>query len=175
MKTYAGIGSRRTPDDVQSLMTAIATRLAQDDWVLRSGHADGADRAFEIGAGSKAEIYLPWTYFNQHVPIQGRRFATPTIEALDLAQHYHPAWHLCGSKARLLHARNMHQILGIQLTDPVKFVICWTPDGLDSGGTGQALRLARSRNIPIFNLQDQPSRSRLEKFVAPVNGLAVSR
>lgn len=53
---------------------------------------------------------------------------------------------------QLLHARNMHIILGANLDSPVEIVICWTKDGLRSGGTGQALRLAESRDIPIYDL-----------------------
>ena len=32
------------------------------------------------------------------------------------------------------------------------FVICWTKDAKDIGGTGLAIRLARKQNIPVFNL-----------------------
>jgi len=163
-KTYAGIGSRRTPKDVQRLMTQIATKLAQQGWTLRSGHADGADLAFERGAGSQTEIYLPWTSFNAHWPIAGQRFAAPTQTALAMAKDYHPAWKACSSGARLLHARNVHQILGPDLQEPVKFVLCWTPDGQDSGGTGQALRLARKNGIPVFNLYDPETHARLSRF-----------
>jgi hypothetical protein len=62
--------------------------------------------------------------------------------------------------ARHLHARNTHQILGPNLepADPARFVICWTPnattDGLGrhTGGTGQALRIAATHGINVFNL-----------------------
>jgi hypothetical protein len=48
-RTYTGIGARRTPSDVLDLMHSLAMRLS-GGWVLRSGGADGADRAFEEGA-----------------------------------------------------------------------------------------------------------------------------
>lgn len=48
-----------------------------------------------------------------------------------------------------MHARNMHQILGIDLKTPVDMVICWSPG---HGGTEQALRLARAYGIHIVNL-----------------------
>jgi len=162
---YAGIGSRKTPKDIQKLMTEIAAKLSSQGWVLRSGHADGADLAFERGAGIHAQVYLPWASFNQHWAIQGYRFAAPTQAALLLAQAYHPAWQKCSSGAKQLHARNVHQILGLDLQEPVKFVICWTPDGQDSGGTGQALRLARKNGIPVFNLYDPETHARLSRFV----------
>lgn len=43
--------------------------------------------------------------------------------------------------------RNIFQILGENLDNQTKLVICWT-----EGGTGQALRLAESLNIPIIDL-----------------------
>ena len=51
-----------------------------------------------------------------------------------------------------LQARNCYQVLGEHLNDPVKMVICWTPRGSGSGGTGQAIRLARAYKIPVFDL-----------------------
>ena len=171
MKFYAGIGSRKTPQDILTLMTSIATRLSHDGWVLRSGHADGADRAFEIGASNNAEIYLPWPSFNSHWQILSQQFMAPTQAAMELAARTHPAWHKCGQAARKLHARNMHQILGLELNDPVRFVICWTPldaQGLPTGGTAQAIRLADLRGIPVFNLFLEEHRTRLERYVTPV-------
>lgn len=50
-----------------------------------------------------------------------------------------------------LQARNSYQILGLDLNTPSNFVICWTKNGKGSGGTGQAIRIARAYNIPIFD------------------------
>ena len=46
---YTGVGPRDTPQDVLQLMMAIGKRMAELNWVLRSGGADGADKAFEVG------------------------------------------------------------------------------------------------------------------------------
>ena len=51
-------------------------------------------------------------------------------------------------------ARNMHQVLGLTLDVPTDFIVCWTPDGKASGGTGQALRVAKDFSIPIYNLKN---------------------
>ena len=56
---YAGIGARATPPPILSLMTRAAFALCKRGYVLRSGHAIGADSAFERGAGSAAQIFLP--------------------------------------------------------------------------------------------------------------------
>jgi hypothetical protein len=173
---YAGIGSRKTPKETLALMTQIASKLRDLGYVLRSGHADGADQAFEAGAAGRAQIFLPWLSFNHHVTTgDANIFAAPSQQAHILAAQIHPNWAACSQAAQKLHARNMHQILGPDLKDPVRFVICWTPivNGIETGGTAQAIRLARSRNIPVFNLEREKDRERLQRFVAPVNGLAV--
>jgi hypothetical protein len=64
----------------------------------------------------------------------------------------HPAWPRLSQGAQRLHARNCHQVLGLDLRTPSAFVVCWTPNGSGSGGTGTAIKLACSRNIPVFDL-----------------------
>lgn len=136
---YTGIGSRETPDDVCDLMSSLAMKLRIRGFTLRSGGAKGADSAFEKGAGSLKEIFTS---------------SDATSEALELASRYHPNWGRCNDWARALHARNGFQILGRDLKSPTDFVICWTKDGKASGGTGQALRIAKDFNIPVFNLHN---------------------
>lgn len=140
-KIYTGIGSRETPNPILILMTAIAGDLEKRGWVLRSGGASGADAAFEQGVKNKSHsvIYRP-----EHT----------TLEAMQLAAKFHPAWDRCSAYARKLHGRNCFQILGITLDNPTKFVVCWTKDGKASGGTGQAIRMAEAYSIPVFNLHD---------------------
>jgi len=149
-RVYAGIGSRETPERVLATMKAIGSHLAKTGWTLRSGGAFGADSAFEAGAtesGGKAEIWLPWAGFNG-----SRSQLSPSPEAFELASQHHPAWERLGRGPRALHARNGHQILGSDLSTPVDFVVCWTKGGKGGGGTGQAIRLARSKGIQVFDL-----------------------
>lgn len=146
---YAGIGSRETPDHALVLMTRIAAAHARRGYVLRSGAAPGADAAFERGVplGGLKDIWLPWLGFQGHTSR-----LLPSPEAYVLAEHYHPAWDRCSKTAKDLHARNSHQVLGGDLKSPVSHVICWTPNGAGGGGTGQAIRIARARKIPVFDL-----------------------
>lgn len=141
------------------LMTAAAEILAQRGWILRSGHAPGADQAFEAGAGSQAEVYLPWPGFERSVPLVAQTVVErPHPAAFELATEHHPGWEYLPRGARALHARNAHQVLGADLRTPVSFVLCWTSDGsldgrgADTGGTGQALRMAAARGVTVYNL-----------------------
>jgi len=122
-------------------------------YILRSGAADGADAAFESGVPSAAhtEIYLPWRGFNNHPS----PLFTVDEEATKLAENYHPAWDSLSPITRLLMIRNGYQVLGKNLNDPVEFIVCWTPGGKIKGGTGQALRIAKAFNIPVFNMAKQ--------------------
>ncbi len=152
-KIYAGIGSRRqTPLFISNMMTEVAAKLESMDYVLRSGGAQGADKAFEAGVvyDDAKQIFRP-----KHA----------TQFAIDLAANFHPYWDNCDSIARKLHGRNSMIILGENLDSPVKFVICYTPDGKASGGTGVGIRIAESFNIPVFNLFFPDVRDRINDFI----------
>ena len=49
--------------------------------------------------------------------------------------------------------RNVHQVLGYDLETPTDFIVCYTKDDKDQGGTGQALRIAYDRTIPIIDFR----------------------
>lgn len=145
---YAGIGSRKTPRTIQSLMTKCANQLHNEGFTLRSGGAQGADTAFELGAQLRKEIYLPWRRFNGN---DSHLFQIDQL-AYAMARRYHPAWDRCSPAARKFHARNCYQMLGRDLATPADFVLCWTPNGAPVGGTGQALRIADDYQIPVINM-----------------------
>lgn len=151
MDSYAGIGSRKAPNWALQYMQTVARWLGLKGYNLRSGHAPGSDFSFELGCdeveGLK-EIFLPWLGFN------GSK-STLTVNkeiAFVLAKKYHKYWSSLRQPAKLLISRNGHQVLGETLTDPVKFVVCWTKDGKGEGGTGQAIRIALDYGIPIFDM-----------------------
>lgn len=148
MRYYTGIGSRQTPPEILAKMTDIAKAKAALGIILRSGGADGADLAFEAGAGKLKEIWLPWPGFNG----SDSDSPLPSQAAVDMASRIHPNWAACKRGARLLHARNCHQVLGANLMTPSEQVICWTPGGEVVGGTATALRIAMEWKIPILNL-----------------------
>lgn len=150
MNYYAGIGSREAHYEILKLFVKVATFLSTKQFVLRSGGAKGADKAFEIGcdmvSGSK-EIYLPWKGFEG----SDSNLIVNDIKAYEIAEKYHPYWHNLSQGAKKLQARNSHQALGLDLNSPAKFIICWTKNGKGSGGTGQAIRIAKAYNIPVFD------------------------
>ena len=149
MKYYAGIGSRKTPPAILQIMTNIANKMRVKEYTLRSGGAIGADKAFEQGAGDLKKIFTADSHLSE--------------AAMMTVDKYHPAPHRLNPYGKRLMARNSMQILGEDLNSPVEIVFCWTPDGADgtkiltsqeTGGTGQAIRIAASHNIHVINLQN---------------------
>jgi len=135
-------------------MQAAGQALASLGLTLRSGGCYGADRAFEKGChqGHK-EIYIPWGGF------QGRSIHEPGVigkemrhyhDAEQIAAEHHPAWNELTPGIKALMTRNTYQVLGRNLQSPCLFVLCWTPQGKGKGGTGQAIRIARAHDIPVF-------------------------
>jgi len=156
---YAGIGSRKTPSAILNIMTKVAIAFSNKNYILRSGGAKGADQAFEKGAKEK-QIYYANDAKHDH-------------EAFALAGKYHPAWSkITNEYIRLLHARNAYQILGKNLSTPVEFVVCWTPDGCEhhkdrkitTGGTGTAISIASMNNIRVYNLYNYKSLEELREL-----------
>jgi hypothetical protein len=162
--TYTGIGSRKTPKDILSIMVRFGVEMARKGIILRSGGANGADAAFEAGCDAEngqKQIFLPWRGFNDHPS----KFYTAMDEAYEIASRLHPAWNRCQQAAQKLHARNCHQILGPHLDDPSGFVVCWTPDGNVVGGTATAINLAQERGIKVFNMAIPSELAMVEEII----------
>jgi len=134
------------------MMTVLSSKLEENDYILRSGHAQGADTFFEAGV-----------IHDEHKEIFTAKDATP--QAIMTASEYHKYWDRCDEYTRKLHGRNVMIILGRKFNEPVKFVICYTPDGKFSGGTGLGMQIAETHGIPIFNLFYKSVRERLDKFI----------
>ena len=148
---YCGIGTRSITDKTSKMLIEIAEIMATRKHILRSGGADGCDAAFERGCdNAKGEkvIFLPWKQFNGNES----KIFTPADEAYEIAARYHPAWHVLTTGGRKLHARNVHQVLGIDLETPAHLILCWTPNASATGGTGEAIRIATDYQIPIIDL-----------------------
>jgi hypothetical protein len=169
---YTGVGSRRAPTEALELAEKLALQLRREGWTLRSGHAPGMDQAFERGAQRRAEVYLPWPTFEEDVPLYaGVIWDRPSARAYELGMTYHPSGWMLKPAVKRLMARNLHQVLGPHLGEPSRFVVCWTPDGSldgkseDTGGTGQALRVAAAYRIPVFNLAREEHLARCLEYV----------
>ena len=174
MKWYTGIGSRDTPSDICLMMSSISIYLNKYKYILRSGGAAGADKAFEDTLLTDIEIYLPWKSFNG----SGSEFYLDNItkdtrdDAYKIAKmFYHSNLDSALENTRKFMTRNTFQIFGQkvgELDEISKFVICWTKDGKDSGGTGQALKIARHYNVPVYNLKNKEDKADLSNLLLEI-------
>lgn len=165
---YTGIGARRTPSDMLALMTRAAFALLKRDYVLRSGHAAGADSAFERGAGAVAQIFLPAPGWRGSASPFHPEAMEPALwaRARTIAAAHHPAFASLERFVQDLHTRNVFQLLGPGLDAPSDFVLCWTLDGEASGGTGQTTRIAKAHGVPVYNLQRVRERRHVETHLS---------
>lgn len=153
VRYYTGVGSRQSKDNVvlKDKIFRVARILALERFILRSGHAEGSDKAFEDGCidvSGLREIYLPWKGFNG----SSSHLEKPLPEAYVIAEGVLPHWHNLTPTHRALHARDAHQVLGGDLKTPSEFLVCWTPGGRVVGGTATAIRVAVANKIPVYNL-----------------------
>ncbi len=194
--TFAGIGSRKTPEAMQRLLYKICNRLVGIyKGRLLSGNAEGADWACQEGASqaikefdmclSHSHIFLPYEDFgfNKHPEIQAGYYVDvtqlPTYErAKEFAIFHHPKGDELKDYQIRFHARNAYQVHSWNLrpTSVIDFIVCWTPDGAEhtedrpvtskTGGTGQALRYAYDMDVPIFNIANEDAIQRLYAFLS---------
>lgn len=177
---YTGVGSRSTPSDMLEIIADLGLRLDRRGFKLRSGHAVGADRAFESKiALTGCEIYLA---DNKELIPDDPSYVYPCEisddlweQAESIAKSIHPNWNApamtnWNNLGQRLHTRNIFQVLGLDLDTPSKFLVCWAPWKVKGtsveGGTNTALQVALLNTIPIFNLIDgQVAADNLTKLV----------
>lgn len=176
IRYYTGVGARETPKDILGEMMDISEILSNSGYILRSGKAEGADAAFQLGVQKtsfingqgKAEIYLPWEGFTGDDRLWGTWDIYPHLwQASVIAEQFHPRWHKLGYKGKQYMARNSHQVLGKDLNTPSDFVLYWAEEDEDGvkGGTGQAIRIARHYGIPDVNMYHYCWKEKLQQIL----------
>ena len=171
MKYYAGIGSRFATKEILNICYDYGKILAKNNYILRSGHADGCDIAFENGCDlindekeELKEIFLPWKNFNGSDSIH--YFVNHIPENIEkITKENYPLWYNSSVAVKYLHARNTQQILGENADNYSDFVVCWTKNGKTVGGTATVIKLAEKYEIPVFNLAKEEDIKRIKKVL----------
>lgn len=155
---YAGIGARKTPPDIQDYMRDQARTLQDKGLILRTGDADGADKAFRDATEHKL-VYTP----AQHIEQWARHEVSLVCDT---------EYRQMNPYTQNLLARNMYQLFGSgahkDARQPSMFVLYWSLPSPQwgtgfhnnnyyncSGGTRYAVRAACNAGIPTFNLYNQ--------------------
>lgn len=182
MRYYTGIGARKTPKEILNIMCQLGYILADNEMILRSGGAIGADSYFQLGCQEwckdtntdfcdRQEIIIPWEGFNNnYVNKRGGITMNNHWLAHEITMEIHPnSENLTQSQIKLMN-RNVTQVYGNNGIDS-DFVVCWTPDGafketgINTGGTGQAIRLALESDIPVINLKNKTHLKMVLKWI----------
>lgn len=175
MISYAGIGSRSITEQEELIIQKTAHELSKKEITLYSGNASGSDVNFQLGSDySKCVVFLPWNKFNYNEfnADQCSNFVVGDTESgLKSVQKFHPNPKSLSKGAKALMCRNYHQVVGYMALPQVSFVLCCAnykivEDTMHvDGGTGQAVRIANSLNIPVFNIRKPNWLNDLKKFV----------
>lgn len=166
---WTGVGSRKTPPSILKRMSRLASQIELElGYTLRTGGAIGADEAFAKGVKELKEIYIPWKGYNGH-----RDIFIESSEAIDIAAAHHPNSDNLSDTVKALMTRNVFQVLGGDISTPSGFLICYTPDGCvstatrtrNTGGTGLAISIADTYNIPVVNMFNSGWEKDLEDII----------
>lgn len=160
-KVYTGVGSRETPAAILNVMTQLAKKLESEGWILRTGNASGADAAFRKGV-------LDLMHREVYTASEARNHLSARVRKCMESDFYelHPAPQRCSEQAKLLLMRNGMELMGAMYNKPSRFVVCWTPNAAEVGGTGQTLRLARKYGVQVFNLANEEHLQRILAYIS---------
>jgi hypothetical protein len=187
-KFYTGIGGRNTPKEICKQFTIIAGQLETLGFILRSGGAEGADTAFELGVkeDKNKNIYLPWKGFNgndSELFLSGIKEFPITEFEINLTKEIYTRFDFVSEPTQLMHIRNLYQVFGTQVkeilypefgvVDPhmakaftSQFIIAWTdrPEN-DTGGTQFGLHVAKKYDIPTYNFYYREQENKFYDFL----------
>ncbi len=169
---FSGIGSRKTPPEICKILSKIGKKLQNvknpKSLILRSGGADGADKAFEKFVQSQNKIIYTPQNFN-------KKSENLDICISELESILDPNIKLKNIRpfVKLLLLRDINQVLG----DPIngwqksKFLICWTPTenyaSREAGGSRYAIRCALKHNIKVYNLINNQTMKMVLDWITP--------
>lgn len=172
---FTGVGARYgVPQSVYERVDRIGRYLIGIGYKCRTGDAVGMDAAWRHISQPDCEFYAPKTRSN---PLPGARIIVDERYRLakQITRQHHPYFHNLNDFDAELQIRNVFEVLGEDVNDPSEFLICWTKDGSEkktskeTGGTGQAIRLAIAYNVPVFNLYHSDAEERLAKHLKYLN------
>lgn len=146
---FTGIGSRLIDSKHINLLYKIACLLEQDDWKCRTGNASGSDSVFRDAYATNSYNLSIYTPAQVQIDLCGN-----ASKAKEIMYKYHPNPDAvrCNKFSECLLARDVYQVLGPNLREPSKIIICYTQNGELKGGTTMAIRIANAYGIPVLNI-----------------------
>lgn len=167
-KAYAALSNKNAPEEVVETMRRLVHKLNDEGYTLRTAGNEGPEESLEAQTEQK-EVHIPWKGFNN----RESRFNRNDNNAIEIVQAFHPTFASLKPAVQAIIARSAHVILGKDLRSPVRFLVCWSEDGLEnakdrsikSGYMGMPVAVANSLSIPVFNLKNADATTRLRNFL----------
>ena len=188
--TYAGIGSRETPGYILTQMTEVAKELDSLGFVLQTGFTfkdkktgideEGADKAFSDGSQNKILFGPSELRETVNGKVMTRNYGKEILKISEAVMNeIHPAPERLSAGAKKLMSRNTNQVFGENLNRPVDFVIFYAPETVNplrpSGGTGQAVEMARRKGIPTINMDSPDWKKTLQEVVLKIRNFQYTK
>lgn len=149
MKTVAIVGTRQPSSEQYEAATKAASALSSVHGVrIATGGAYGIDQAaMDATEPGMLDVYLPWWMYNRHIIPAYANITVANeskhVEWFESVEEFHPNPKALSRGARALHARNFGIVQNAR-------VVLAFPNSSGEGGTGQSIRLARARQVPVF-------------------------
>jgi len=102
---------------------------------------------------------LPWQGYNNHY-----NGILHTPENWEAASKHVSHWDRLKLNDKIFHSRNIGLILGSDNQTFSDLAICWTPEGKEIGGSRTGILVCKDRGIPLFNLGQKTSLTKLRKY-----------
>lgn len=178
MHYFTCVGSRKATDEQAEILAGFALRLLRAGYKGRSGLSGPCDLALNTALAqcpqAPCEFYLAWNGYDGwwRGGLDGRIYEPRWFEnypqAIEIVSTIHPVWDKLKRGDKLLHGRNVYQVLGLDLQSPSDVLICAAPvdkKGRVLGGTATAFNLATQHQIPCFNIMLAGQRRALETWL----------
>jgi len=163
-------------EEAKELIHGVAKALMAKGFTFR--HTGGEDNELQnliLQEEGFKETYLPWKKFNSKV--EDPLVSKPSDDSFGIAVTYHKGYAKLPPAIRFIIARDVNALLGHDLTKPTTLVLGWSEDGLEaigkekidfkkSGNLSYIIRIATDSNIPVFNLKNKESLTKLKEFIS---------
>jgi hypothetical protein len=161
-KYYTAIGPIDYPIEIQETLIKIGAFLASEKYTLRSGASEGFEYTIESGcnkAKGAKEIWLPWFKYEDHS--SKLRWEQ---NGWDFISKRKKDWDTLKLTHKIYLARIPHQLLGLNLDEPSKFMLTWSYQGKGAHIFEEALKIAKEYKIPVFDLGDEKGLLKFKKY-----------
>ena len=176
---FTFIGTKNMPDDAVAKTVALIVKMIEsnNDITLVCRTSVGSNGEIEVYKALKdrfpdnIELILPWKDFKviEETFDSKNYFSSP--ESMDLAKKVYPTWEKQKEYMLKIYSKNIRMIAGQNIRSPSRFVLCWSPDGIEtsaartnnSDGIEFYLKVSEVYKLKAYNLAAENALGRLSE------------